>query len=144
MATAGISSFGTLLQVGDGDPTETFTTIAEVKDIRGPKIKQNSEEATNHSSPNGWEEFVGHTKGGGTVVFDVNFVPTGATHDASTGLLADLVAGTLRNFQLVFPDSGSTTWAFAALVQDFEPGAPVKGILTASITLQISGEPTLA
>ncbi|KKK53886.1 hypothetical protein LCGC14_3090310, partial [marine sediment metagenome] len=31
-----ISSFGTLLKVGDGAGTEVFTTIAEVMDIDGP------------------------------------------------------------------------------------------------------------
>ncbi|KKL69977.1 hypothetical protein LCGC14_2109540, partial [marine sediment metagenome] len=48
------------------------------------------------------------------------------------------------NFQLIFPDSGTTTWSFAALVTGFEPSAPVDGPLTASVSMLISGKPAIA
>lgn len=141
----GISSFGTLLKIGDGaTPTENFTTIAEVLDIGGPSLGLDTEEITNHDSTGGWEEVIGTILRSGEVTFEINYDPAGATHDASTGLIADMVARTLRNFQLVFPDSGTTTWSFAAYVTGFEPGAPVAGKLSASVTLKPSGQPTLA
>jgi len=141
----GISSFGTLLQQGDGGtPTEAFTTIAEVLDISGPGLSLGMEDGTHHSSTGGWREQIPTLLDGGQVSFDIQYDPVGATHDASTGLIKDMEDKTLRNFQLVFPDSGSTTWSFAAYVAEFEPGAPVEGKLTASVTLQLSGQPTLA
>jgi predicted secreted protein len=141
----GISSFGTLLKIGDGaTPTESFTTIAEVLDIGGPSLSLDTEEITNHSSAGGWEEVVASILRSGEVTFEINYDPAGGTHDASTGLIADMVARTLRNFQLIFPDSGNTTWSFGAYVTGFEPGAPVKGKLSASVTLKPSGQPTLA
>lgn len=142
--TSAVSSFGTYLKIGNGGTPESFTTIAEVLDIEGPELELDTEEVTSHSSTGGWEEFVGTILRSGEVSFEVNYVPTHATHDASTGLIADMKARTLRNFQLIFPDGSSTTWSFAAYVTGMNPSAPVSGKLGAEITLKISGQPTLA
>ena len=142
--TDAISSFGTFLQIGDGGAPEGFTTISEVRDISGPALGLDTEEVTNHDSPGGWEEFVSTILRSGEVTFDINYHPTESTHDAGTGLIADMVAKTLRNWQLVFPDVGSTTWSFAAFVTAFESSEPVAGAVSASCTMKITGEPTLA
>jgi len=139
-----VSSFGTLLKIGDGGDPESFTTIAEVKDISGPSLSLATEEVTNHSSPAGFREYTGTLLDAGEVTFDINFIPTDSTHNASTGLIADMVNRTKRNFQLVFPDAGNTTWQFTALVTGFELSEPVEGTLSASVTLRITGQPTLA
>jgi predicted secreted protein len=139
-----IASFGTLLKIGDGAGPENFTTIAEVRDISGPKLEQATEEVTHHGSAGGWREFVGTLLSAGEVTFDLNFVPTGATHNPTTGLIADLKNRVKRNFKLVFPDTAVTTWAFTALVTGFEPEESVEGSLAASVTLQVTGQPTLA
>lgn len=140
--TAGYSSFGTLLKLGDGGGPETFTTIAEVRDIQGPSLTLNTEDATNHSSAGGWEEKIATTLAGGQVKFECNFIPGHATHSQAAGFIKDLKNKTLRNFQLVFPSA--TTWTLAAYVASVEPKAPVKGILRADVTLEITGQPTLA
>lgn len=138
------SSFGTLLKIGDGGGTEVFTTIAEVKDISGPELSLNVADVTNHSSTGGWKEKLGTILDGGTVKFDVNFIPTAATQGVSSGLLLDLGNRTKRNFKIVFPDGSNTTWTVSALVVAFTPASPVDGAMTASITLDITGQPTIA
>lgn len=140
----GISSFGTLLKLGDGGSPEQFTTIAEVKDISGPALALDTEDATSHSSTGGWEEVVPTVLRSGEVTFDLNFAPTHATHNPATGLIADMVNRVRRDFQLVFPDAGHTTWQFSAYVTGFEPSAPVAGVLGAAVTLKVTGQPTLA
>ncbi len=141
----GLSSFGTLLKIGDGVVgTESFATIAKVRDISGPQLSLDTDEVTNQDSPGGWEEFVATILRTGQVTFDLVFIPTEETHDPQTGLIADMKNRVLRNFQLVFPDSTSTTWAFSAYVVQFQPSAPVQGHLSASVALKISGMPTLA
>jgi len=140
--TNAIGSHGTMLKIGDGGSPETFATIAEVLDINGPNMTADTEEVTSQSST--WKEYIATVLDAGEVTFDLNFVPTDATHSYSAGLLKDFTSRTLRNFQLVFPDSGSTTWTFAAYVTAFQPSAPVNGKLGASVTLKISGQPTLA
>lgn len=74
----------------------------------------------------------------------MNFVPTHATHSYSAGLIKDMVNRTSRNFRMVFPDVGLTTWTFAALVVGFKPSAAVEDELAAEVTLQVTGQPTLA
>lgn len=144
MATQAISSFGTLLKIGDGAPTEAFTTIAEVMDISGPSLAQGTVEVTSQAATARYREFIATLKDGGEISFDINYITTDGTHDPTTGLLNDFEDGTLRNFQLVFPDTGSTTWTIPSIVTGFEPSAPVDGALTASVTLKVSGQPTLA
>lgn len=141
---ASYSSFGTLLKIGDGATPESFTTIAQVQDIKAPQLAMDTEEVTNHSSTGGWEEVVATILRTGEVSFGLVYDPDAATHDASTGLIADMVARTRRNFQLIFSDSGNTTWSFSAYVTGFKPEAPVKGKLGAEVSLKITGQPTLA
>jgi predicted secreted protein len=116
----------------------TPATVAEVNDIKGPQIKGTSEDATSHSS-GGWEEKIRTIKSGGKVSFDVNFISGDATHNKTTGLLAAAIQQTREKFQIVFPDaSGFEFWAYA----DFDMEAKVKGKLTASLDLEITGAVT--
>lgn len=142
MTTGALAGYGVLLKMGDGEVSETFTTIAEVRDIEGPELELETKEVTSHDS-GGWREYIGTLLSGGEVSFDLNFIPTNATHSYSAGLIERLVTRTLTNFQLVFPDSGTTTWQFSALVANFKPSGPVEDEITAEVTLQISGQPTL-
>lgn len=136
------SSFGTFLQMGDGGAPEAFTTIAEVGDISGPAVSRDTEEVTNHSSPDGYEEFITTIKRSGEVTFPINFIPDHPTHDQSTGLLGVLDTGVLKNWRLLLSTTGRR-WQFAALVTNFEGGSPVVGKQGADVTLKISGKPFL-
>jgi hypothetical protein len=135
------SSFGTLLKIGDGaSPTEAFTTIAEVRDISGPSIAVGTEEVTSHDSA-GWREYIPTLLEGGEVTFDLNF-NAAATQGFTGGLYDDMIDKTLRNFQILLPTTTAKTGAFKAYVTGFELSAPVEGVLTASVTLMISGSIT--
>ncbi len=134
---------GTLLKQGDGASPEVFTTIAQVVSIGGPSLSLDPIDVTNHSSLDGWKEFVGGLLDGGEISLEINYDPVNATHNATAGLIKDMEDRTVRNFQLVFSDTAGTTWTVPALVTGFEPGAPVDGKLSASVTLKVSGKPTL-
>lgn len=136
------SSFGTLLKVGDGDTPEVFTTIGGVKDIGGPALSLDSTEADAHDQT--WGQRVVSMLRMGEITFNVNFDPAYALHDDASGLIADMVAKKLRNYQLVFTDDDTTTWAFAAFVTNVGPSAPVNGVLEAAVTLSPSGGPTIS
>lgn len=142
--TAVKSSFGTYLKIGNGGSTETFATIAEVRDIEGPELEAETEDVTSHDSPDGWSEHISTILSGGEVSFDLNWIPGHATQSAGAGLVKDFQNRALRNFQLVIPAASAVTWSFAALVTGFKPKLPVKGSLGAEVTLLISGKPTLA
>lgn len=136
MATSAISSHGTLLKIGDGQGSESFTTIAEVLDITGPSYELATEEVTNHDS-GGWREYVPTLLDGGELTFDINYY-SATTQDQ---LETDMLAKTKRNFKIVFPlpASGTDTRAFAAYVTGVEVQAPVEGVLKMSLTLRTTG-----
>ena len=104
------SSFGTLLKIGNGSTTETFATIAEVRDIKGPNLKLNTKEVTNHSSTDGWKEYIGTLLEAGEISFDVNWLPADATQSFGAGLVKDMVGRVKRNFQIVFPSALQNSW----------------------------------
>ncbi len=143
MSSLAVRSHGTILALGDGGSPEGFTSVAEVKNITGPTLDRSIIDVTTQSSDS--KEKIGGLRDSGQVTFNINMVPDDATQSYATGLLhAYAIDEVLHNFQIVFPDSGSTTWTFAAVVKGFHVSAPVDGVLDAQITLDISGLPTLA
>ncbi len=139
-----IAAFGTLLKIGDAaTPTENFTAVAEVVNITGPNLSMDPIEVTHQGSAGGWKEFIGGLLDGGEVTCDINYIPTETTQNATAGLINDMENKTVRNFKLVFSDIGNSTWAFPALVTGFEPSAPVEDKLAVTVTLKVSGQPTL-
>ena len=57
MTTEGVVGLGTLLKIGDGASPETFTAIAEVKDITGPNMSMEFAEFTHQQSTDGYREY---------------------------------------------------------------------------------------
>lgn len=134
MATSG---YGTLLK-------RNGTTIANCQNITGPGMTLGTTESTHQTSTAGWREYIATLLSGGEVTFDANFLPADATQSHAAGLLYDMVNRVLQTFSIVLTDSGTTTWSFSAHVTRFQPAAPIDGKLTVSVTLQLSGQPTLA
>ncbi len=138
-----VPAFGTLMQIGDGAGTESFTTIAEVKDITPPQFSRETIDVTNHSSPGGWEEVIASIKRSGNVSFDCNWIPNSPTHDFASGLGADFQSGVNRHWRIVFPAAAGITWTFSGFITAFNPAAPVLGVLGLSITIKVTGQPVL-
>ncbi|WP_200302226.1 phage tail tube protein [Streptomyces adelaidensis] len=134
---AGLDAFGTQLQRGDGATPETFSPLANVTDITPPGIERETYDVTAHDSPDAWREFTGGLKDGGEVELDINYDPR--EHD---GLIADFADSAPRNYKIVWPGTLGN-WAFAAILTNFEPEAPHDDKLAASLTLKVSGKPTI-
>lgn len=145
--TNAISDYACLLQMGDGATTENFTTIAGVTNVPPPGIDNPAIEGTEHTS-GGYREFVSSKlKELPEMTFDIDFLPTAATHNANTGLVSVIVAGTVKNFKFVYPNLTATTWSFSALVTKIAPAsadARSPKALSATVTLRPTGVPTLA
>lgn len=137
MTTAATRGFGTLLK-------RNGTTVAEARDITGPGMSRETVDVTTHDSTGGWREYIAGALSGGEVSFDCNFLPANATQSYAAGLIKDMVDGTLQTFTLQYTDTGTTTASFSAFVTAFTPKAPVEGLLSASVTLKISGAVSFA
>ncbi len=139
-----LDAYGTLLKRGDAaTPTENFTTIAEITNLTPPPLSSEAYEATRHDGP-GWDEYIYGLLRGGEISGELNFIPSDATQGYATGMLGDMINKVVHNYQIVFPDTGSTTWTVSLLLTQFAPEAPVDGKLTAAFTCRITGAPTLA
>lgn len=138
-------AFGAQIRIGDGGSPESYTTVAEVLDIGGPNLTRDTEDVSPHDSLEGYEELIATLRRTGEVTFDVNFVPSHATHGPAAGGLVYLYQNSERvNFQLVLAPSIGYTWSFAALITGLNMNNPVGGASKASITLKPTGKPTLA
>jgi predicted secreted protein len=144
MANIAQPAINTYLKRGTAGSPPSFVTVAQVRSITGPSISGNVVDITTHSAVDPWRTKIVTLLDAGDVSFEISFIPTESTHDHSSGLLNDFESRTLGDWELEFPDSPHTTWGFQAYVSKFNVSAPVDGVLTAAITLTITGKPTFA
>lgn len=125
--------------------TRNAVEIAYVTNIGGPGLARDTLESTHHKSPAMYRSFIKGLKDGGEVSLDLNFDPANATHNAATGILADFADDdTISAWVVTFPDPAATQWTFDGIVTGFEPSAPFDDKLSATVTIKVSGQPTLA
>jgi hypothetical protein len=141
MASAAIAAYGTLLKRETSFGSTTFVTVAEVKSMDGPSMKGDVIDVTTHSSAasGAWREKISSLLDPGEVSFSINLVPASAGHKA---LLADFTGRVKTNYKFVFPDGGSTEWAFTGYTTQFGAKAEVDGVLEADMTVTLTGAPT--
>lgn len=138
MTTNATAAYGTLLKMGDGGAPEVFATVAEITSSPAmPEISAKMEDATSHDS-GGWEESIPTLLSGGEPSFKVNWLPTAATHNETTGFYAALINRTRKNWKVVLPN-GAKTFSFSAFVSSFKPDAQLNGKLSGEVKLKITG-----
>jgi predicted secreted protein len=130
---AGEDGFGTQLQRFGGS---SFAAIASITSIAGPGLKREVIDVTAHDSPNGWMEFLGGLKDGGEVSFDINRRP--AVHDV---LIADFEDDEPRSYRVEWPSGAA--WTFDGILTGYEADSPYDDKLSASVTLKVTGQPTV-
>lgn len=138
MSANALESQGMKIQIGDGaTPTEAFTDIPEVKTFNGPNGSASIIDATDLSST-AKEKRMG-LQDHGQLQFTVNFLPSNTNHALLMTAKSDRQA---RNFKLIFTDTPSTTWSFAAFVTSVAISGGVDGIVEGNVTLEITGDIT--
>lgn len=129
MVSTAVDTFGTTISL-DGVP------IGQIQDIDGPNLSTDTDEITNHDSPDGVEEFMATIKRTGEITFPLVFNPGNATHSALKTAWDDK---TLDPYVMTYPDG--STWEFDAYCIGLSMTAPVAGHLAANVTLRPSGSP---
>lgn len=133
---------GTLIKRGDGAGPEVFTAIGGITSISLPGIEVPTIDATDHDST--LAKFLAGLPDGGSVNVEALY---DAADDEQTGLRADALAGTLRNFKIIVPDAtveaNRSTFSFSAYVTNWTPNAGgVADALKLSFVLRVSGTST--
>jgi hypothetical protein len=119
------------------------TPIGQIQDISGPQLSTDTDEITNHDSPDHTEEFIATIKRTGEISFPLVFDPDNSGHSALFTACDDR---TLDDYIMTYPDETGTSgdgasWDFAAYCTGFEMSAPVDGHLAAEVTLRVTGAP---
>jgi len=131
---------GVVLKLGDGQPTEVFTTIGEVSAVSGIGGGSATEiDVTTLSSSA--KEFLMGLKDEGEVSVTLN-LDTGDAQQTALRTARDNV--TLKNFELDLTDTGPTTLSFSAYVKTFSLGVAVDQQITLEMTLRVTGPITWA
>lgn len=135
-ATIAIPTLGTTISLNG-------TPIGQIQDIDGPQLATDTDETTNHSSPDHTEEHIATIKRTGEISFPLVFNPGDTAHAA---LFAAWDDRTLDDYVMTYPDEDGTagagaSWTFTAYCTGFANSAPVAGHLAADITLRVTGSP---
>lgn len=140
--TQPLSSHGTLLQMGAIGGGGPYTTVAEIVDASGPSFEQAVHDAPSQDIT--WMKKVAGLVTAGEITFDVNLIPKNPTHDMDTGLLSLIGLQEATGWKVLYNDAGAGTasfWELLAYLTGFDQDIPVDGILAASCTLNINGQP---
>jgi len=155
MSSTLYAALGTQLWISDGGSPETFFRVARVGDLTGPQSKAETIDGTTHESAlqdAPYREFVSSLLDGGEVTFPIMLDPAELSQaEAPTivgtqagGLKYLLEKGYRRNHRIVFPfTSPVARIRYVGLVTGFVPDMKVVGMLMSSITIKVSGKPTL-
>ena len=138
-------AYGSELKIGDDGTAESFTKVAEIIDIGGPRMSRDVIEVTSQDSSDGYREFIPGLKDGGEVAISANWIPADETHDGSTGVLSKFEDDNLHNWQILTAEDGTAklTINFKAIVTSFNVDLPLEEQAKLDFTLKISGKPTI-
>lgn len=120
----------------DGNP------VAELTEIGDLEIKVGDEDVSSHDFD--WVQMISdQLLDAGDLSLKGNFIPSDTL--GQIGMKADILAGTIQNFEIVFPPSIAATWVFTAFVSSWKiPSMPTKGKLEWEAKIRITGEPVLS
>jgi predicted secreted protein len=123
---------GTKLQV---EISSVFTDIPNLGDITLSVGQTDLIPATTHDSANSFKEYLNGFKDSDEFTGVIKYDPANAVHE----YIRAAHGGSAINMKLILPDVGNATFAFSALVRNFQVAAPVEGSLDANITFKPTG-----
>lgn len=133
------AAYGTkiLRQNGSGGGSgNNFTEVARLDDISGPSMEKDEIEVTGHDSPDGYKEYIGGLKDGGSVEAEAFFLKDEETHMQA---LDDFDSRENQLYRLEWPDGAY--FEFEAFVQSMEFTNELEDAVKASFTWKVSGKP---
>ena len=129
---------GTLIQRQDPNSL-VWATVPGAKDITGPGEERDQIDITNHSSPQGREEFIGGMVRSGDVTFRMVWDPNDSVQQA---LKSDFDTNRTGSWRIVAPNAGNAEIAFQGFVRTLSYEFPVNDALHRAVTLKVTGAVT--
>jgi len=130
--------YGTLVEIHNDAVPAVYETIAETVDVELPDADIDQVDVTHNQSPDRAREYAAGLIDYGEAGFDMNYVP-GSFSDQR--LQALLNSGAKKSVRITFPNTSVMT--FLAFVSGYKRSGPTADKMTASISLKVSGPPTI-
>lgn len=135
MASNAVAGVGTEFRRWSGTAWEQ---IAEVNSISGPSMSRETIDVTSLDSSGGYREFITGFRDAGTLQLTMNF-----TSSTLTTMKADFESATAQNYEIVLPDTSTTTLEFEGLVTDLPMEISPDDKITLTVTIKITGQVTV-
>ena len=130
-ATQAIEGYGTLFATSsDG---VTYTTRAEVRKISHPGLEIKSLNASNLSSPGGYDEFIPGMIDAGEFTMEQNWIKT--EYNALLGLVGSVIW-----FKITF--TTGSTFVCKGFVQKLGQEIDMDDVIKVPVTMKLTGQPT--
>lgn len=129
-----IAGVGTILKRSDMASSETYTAIGEITNIGGPSMSRGTIDVTSFDSTGGYREFIAGLRDAGEVTLSMNFTASGYSD-----MKDDFESDDARNYQIVLPDTATTTLQFAGLVTQLPLDIPLDDKVSCDVTIKVSG-----
>lgn len=137
MASSAVSGVGTEFRRWNV-ATAAWQQLAEVNSITGPTMTRDFIDVTSLDSTGGYREFITGFRDAGTLSLSMNFTRT--SYDL---FKADFESSTAVFYEIVLPDTETTTLEFEGLVTEIPLTIPTDDKITADVTIKISGTVTI-
>ena len=122
--------------IGTGT-TVTFNgnAMAEILDVTPPNMSRESVQSSHMGTLEAHTHLPTKLYDGGELTLEIAFDPDWAVPFTNADAQACVIT---------FPNSGATTWSFDAFITGYEPTDPLEDRMTATLTLKVTGEVTIA
>src|SRR5262245_3616103 len=132
---------GTILQIGDGQPVETFIQVARLSNIT-LNMTRNEANVTNHDTIENWEDFI-PTLANGEIPIEGFFISDEPTHGTTgNGLMNLFRLAAERTMRLIQPATTPPyALEFRGFVRNVNQTFPVEDPMGFTATIRVKGEP---
>lgn len=134
--TAARIGHGNLLEIALASAPSSFTYIREVFEGAPPSDSDDQVDASHFQSPNRTRQYIPGMTDSGEASFQMNYVPGSAT---------DRFLRSIKGKSLVvrYTFANGCQLIFSASRQSYEQSNPIDDKMTATLTLKVSGDPTM-
>jgi predicted secreted protein len=136
MAVEGITGVGTVFRRWNTG-TSAWENIGGITNIGGPSSSRETHDTTALDTEGGYRTFITGFRDGGEITLDMIFDRAG--YDL---MLEDFESDKTGNYEIVLPDDDVTSCEIEGLVTGIPLTIP-EGPVTVSVTIKISGKPTI-
>lgn len=133
-----IAGVGTVFLRWDDSGGADYEQLAEITSISGPSMTRDFIDVTSLDSTDGYREFIGGFRDGGTVSLTMNFTRT--TYDL---MRTDFENDDAQYYEIVLNDNDATSFEFKGFVTELPLEVSTDDKVTANVTIKVDGEVTV-